>query len=150
MSSDLTAAGFQAAGTSPTYELLWGSPANPTVQPTSKSGKSPLSKSSKSTQYCLPDDTCAGIYDLFVEKGCAAAITNNPFDDCYTLSALEELALELIPNCVLLYIYGYQVTECGVEPDTTGLESASGGTMFGVNMEDLNDLARANIPAGFP
>lgn len=130
MSSDLTTAGFQAGSPGPT---------------TSKSGKQ-----SKGQKYCLPADACDGIEALFEEKGCVDAIQNNPFDECYTLSALEELALELIPNCVLLWIYG-QITWCGVGNDYALSDSASSGgaAVFGVKMEDFNDFARANLPEGF-
>lgn len=126
-----------------------------------KSGKS----AKNGDEFCLDEDCglCVGLTTLFVEKGCVDLVTENPLEECYTLPALEELALDQIPKCALLLLYGY-LGDC-LEPvcDTecygdafpflnvadAGAESAIGGTLFGLKMDDLNAIIRASLPADF-
>jgi hypothetical protein len=90
-------------------------------------------------------------------------ITEDPFDQCLALPAIEELLLDQIPKCLLLVVYGF-LADCIGGPScdpscypesalpradvaVAGFGSGSGsGTLFGLTMNDLNDYARANLP----
>jgi hypothetical protein len=133
----------------------------------SKSGKS----AKNGDEYCLDENcgTCVGLITLFEEKGCYDLVTKNPLDECYTLPALEELALDQIPKCALLLLYGLLGgcvggpvcdPECYGDAftsvmgqyaiDSAESESASaGGTLFGLKLDELSAIIRANLPADF-
>jgi hypothetical protein len=129
----------------------------PGVIKSSKSGK-------KGVTYCLDQDCgqCVALYTLFEEQGCWDLITEDPFDQCLALPAIEELLLNQIPKCLLLVVYGFLAGCIGEEPpcdptcypesawngaDVAVAGSGSGsGTLFGLTMNDLNDYARANLP----
>jgi hypothetical protein len=132
----------------------------PGVIKSSKSGKG-----KKEDTYCLDQECgrCVALYTLFEEQGCWDLITTeDPFDQCLALPAIEELLLDQIPKCLLLVVYG-ALADCidGPKCDTTcypdsalpraevvavaGSGSGS-GTLFGLTMNDLNDYARANLP----
>jgi hypothetical protein len=109
--------------------------------------------------YCLSDyvQSCDGLQDLFINKGCYPVITDDIFREfyIYTFSDLDNLALDLIPKCVLLVIYGaligcFYPLSNRASSDIAESESASGGgTIFGVKLNDLNELACTNLPKDF-
>jgi hypothetical protein len=139
--SDLSVAGIVVPTSEPTF---FGSEC-PGV--TSKSGK--IAK--KGDEYCLDEycGRCVGLRTLFEEKGCFDLVIDDPLDECYTLPALEELALDQIPKCALLFLYGV-LGGCVDSPIAVAeSESASGGTLFGIKMDDVNVFIRANLPANF-
>ncbi len=126
-----------------------------------KSGKT----AKNGDEFCLDEDCglCVGLTTLFVEKGCVDLVTENPLDECSTLPALKELALDQIPKCELLLLYGVlggcleQVCDSECYGDAfpfldvadAGAQSATDGTLFGLKMDDLNVIIRASLPADF-
>jgi hypothetical protein len=85
----------------------------PGVIKSSKSGKG-----KKEDTYCLDQECgrCVALYTLFEEQGCWDLITTeDPFDQCLALPAIEELLLDQIPKCLLLVVYGF-LAQCIGEP----------------------------------
>ena len=157
--SDLSVAGIEVAD----LETIESAERCPGVIGSNKSGKS----GKNGVQYCLKKKCgrCTGLATLFKEKGCFDLLTNDPFEECYTLPALEKLALDQVPKCALLLDYAIEggcmdgrQCPCFREAISDNMDSmdavaeseseSASDDLFGIKMEDLNEFALANLPSG--